>query len=366
MNVLFVNNFRGRGGGEEFLRELLPGLVRKGVKVGLVCRPGTPLEEMFQNTGIALYPTDRSGAASITSVFRIAKVIRDGGYEIVNIQRGHDILQAWTASLLSGRRPVLLYTPQVPEFLRSRLLLRRMQGIVTISRYIREKLTEFDPSLARIISIVYYGIDLAKFRPGSVPAGGLRGRFGLSPSTPLLGTVGDLWKNQIEFLDALVLIRKEFPEARYLLVASEAGIGQVRQFKDRAYELGLADAVLWTGRLSKEEMLSFYADIDIAVSTHRNEGFGIWLLEALAMGKPAVAFNEGGVRDSLEDCPAGVLVNGGAKSMAAEVLNILRDTARRKRMGEEGPRWTGERYGTERMVEDYVRFFESKLGKQRA
>lgn len=359
MNVLFVNNFRGRGGGEEFLRELLPGLVRKGVKVGLVCRPGTPLEEMFRNTAIDLHPTDRSGSASITSVFRIARIIRDGGYEIVNIQRGHDILQAWTASLLSGRRPVLLYTPQVPEFIRSRFLLRRMQGIVTISRYIRDKLTEFDPSLARKISIVYYGIDLGTFRAGSAPTGTLRKRFGLSPSIPLIGTVGDLWKNQIEFLDALVEIRKEFPDARYLLAASETGIGQVRQFKDRVHELGFADAVLWTGRLSKDEMLSFYADIDIAVSTHRNEGFGIWVLEALAMGKPAVAFNGGGIRDSLEGCPAGVLVDGGAKNLAAEVLAILRDPARRARMAKEGPRWTAERYGTERMVEDYLRFFET-------
>jgi len=133
----------------------------------------------------------------------------------------------------------------------------------------------------------------------------------------------------------------------------------VRQFKDRAHELGLADALLWTGRLSKDEMLSFYADIDIAVSTHRNEGFGIWVLEALAMGKPAVAFDEGGIRDSLDGCPAGVLVNGGAKNMAAEIMSILRDPARRKRMGEEGPRWTRERYSTERMVEEYVRFFES-------
>jgi len=91
--------------------------------------------------------------------------------------------------------------------------------------------------------------------------------------------VGDLWKNQIEFLDALTAIRKEYPDARFALVASETGIGQIREFKDRAAALGLSDAVIWTGRLSKDEMMAFYRDIDIAVSTHRNEGFGIWALE---------------------------------------------------------------------------------------
>jgi glycosyltransferase involved in cell wall biosynthesis len=247
----------------------------------------------------------------------------------------------------------------VPEFLRSRFLLGRVHALSTISRHIREKLVEFDPALDRKTSIIYYGIDLGKFKPESVPGGPLRTRFGLAPGTPVIGTVGDLWKNQIEFLDSLVLIRKEFPDTRFGLVASESGIGQVREFKDRAAALGLTDAVLWAGRLSKEEMLSFYADIDIAVSTHRNEGFGIWILEALAMGKPSVAFNAGGIRDSLENCPAGVLVNGGAREMAAAIVAILKDPERRKRMGDEGPRWTRERYTRERMVEDYLRFFKS-------
>lgn len=358
MNVLFVNNFRGRGGGEEFLRDLLPGLVRKGVNVGLVCRPRTPLEVMFRGTGVVVYPVDRSGIGVFTSGFTIAKIIRNGGYGIVNIQRGHDIIQAWVASMLSGRRPRLLYTVQVPEFLRSRFFLGRMRAVATISRHIRDKLVEYSPALAGRIRIIYYGIDLDTFTPSSVRPGFLRRRFNLSADVPIIGTVGDLWKNQIEFLDSLALIRKEYPDARFGLVAADTGIGQVQEFKDRAARLGLDDAVLWAGRLSKDEMCSFYADIDIAVSTHRNEGFGIWLLEALAMGKPAVAFNAGGIRDSLENCPAGVLVDGGAEEMAAAVLSIINDPARRKRMEAEGPRWTRERYTRERMVEEYARFFE--------
>lgn len=359
MNVLFVNNFRGRGGGEEFLRDLLPGLAQAGVKVGLVCRPNTPLVEMFRGSAIDLYPISRSGKGALTSVFRIAGIIRREGYEIVNIQRGHDIIQSWLGALLSWKKPLLLYTPQVPEFKKSRFLLSRLHRIVTISRYIKGKITSFHPPLAPKISIIYYGIDLARFAPENVRSGMLRRKFNLPPDVPIIGTVGDLWKNQVEFLDALVEMRREFPKTRFALVASESGIGQVKAFKDRVIELGLSDAVLWTGRLTKEEMLSFYADIDIAVSTHRNEGFGIWILEALAMGRPVVAFNEGGIRDSLENCPAGVLVNGGAKEMAKEIVSTLQDGERYKRMSDAGPRWVAERYSRERMVEDYGRLFES-------
>ncbi len=359
MNILFVNNFRGRGGGEEFLRDLLPGLVQKGVKVGLVCRPGTPLVEMFRDTAVNLYPIRRSGAGALTSVFKVANIIRSENYEIVDIQRGHDIIQSWIGSLLSGKKPVLMYTPQVPEFIKSRFLLGRMDGIITISRHIRDKIISFSSALSSKIDIVYYGINLEKFKFGNVERGRLRRRLGLSPETKLIGTVGDLWKNQIEFLDALVEIRNVFPGARYALVASEAGIGQIGSFKRRVDELGLANAVLWTGRLTKDEMLSFYADIDVAVSTHRNEGFGIWLLEALAMGKPVAAFNAGGVRDPLEGCPAGVLVNSGSKEMASEIIRILKDGDLHRKMSEAGPRWVRERFDRERMVGDYYRLFQS-------
>ncbi|NTW60304.1 MAG: glycosyltransferase family 4 protein [Nitrospirae bacterium] len=201
-----------------------------------------------------------------------------------------------------------------------------------------------------------------KFNPGHIRRGKIRARFGLSDKTPIIGTVGDLWKNQIEFLDALALIRKEIPDARFALVASEGAADYIQAFKKQAAQLGLTDALIWTGRLAKEDMLSFYADIDIAVSTHRNEGFGIWVLEALATGTPVVSVNEGGIRDSLDGCPAGMLVDGGPQEMADGIVRILNDPAKRARMSQAGPAWVASRFSRERMVDDYFRFFND-LGK---
>jgi glycosyltransferase involved in cell wall biosynthesis len=359
MNVLFINNARGRGGGEEFLRDLLPGLAAKGVKTGLVCRPETPLAEMFRNTDIALYPAERSGLCAVSAVLETANAIRKGGYEVVNIQRGHDLIQGWLAARLAGGNRALMYTPQVPEFMKSRLLLSRMEKIVTISRYIRDKVVTYDPGLAGRTGIVYYGIDLQEFRPGVRERGFIRKRAGLSPDTRIIGTVGDLWKNQIEFLDAFALIRQQVPGARFALTAPETGSRLIEEFKKRAEELGLSRAIVWAGRLSKQDMRSFYGDLDIAISTHRNEGFGIWVLEALALGTPVVSVNAGGIRDSLEGCPAGVLVDDGPEPMAAAVVRILTDPSLRARMAQAGPLWVSERFSKNRMVDDYFELFQS-------
>jgi len=366
MKILFVNNFRKRGGGEEFLRDLLPGLSAKGVTIGLVCRPNTPLADMFAETSVKVHPIDRSGFGAITSVFKIAAIIRREGYGLVNIQRGHDIIQSWLGALLSGSKPLLMYTPQVPEFIRSRFLLRRMDAIATISRYIRDRLTGFDPVLRSRTTIVYYGIDLEKFTSAAVPAGLLRQRFGLAPKTRIIGTVGDLWKNQIEFLDVLALLRKQFPDVRYAIVGSDAGHRAVEPFKKRAEELGLADAVLWPGRLSKADMLSFYADIDLAVSTYRNEGFGIWILEAMAMGRPVVAYNAGGIRDSLEGSPAGLLVDGGAPEMAYAIAGLFANADAYRSLAAAAPRWVQGKFGKERMVDDYEHYFRTLVNTKTA
>jgi glycosyltransferase involved in cell wall biosynthesis len=365
MKILFVNNFRKRGGGEEFLRELLPGLAAKGITVGLICRPGTPLVDMFRDSSVRVYPIDRSGKRALTSSFAVSAIIRREGYGLVDIQRGHDIVQAWLGALFSGRKPVLVYTPQVPEFIRSRFLLRRMHAIVTISRYIRDRLTTFDPSLAPRTSIIYYGIDLDKFKPFPSRTGWLRSRFSLPQDARIIGTVGDLWKNQIEFLDALVEVRRALPGTRFALVAEDTGSPPVRAFKERAAALGLTDAVIWAGRLSKDDMLAFYGDIDIAVSTHRNEGFGIWALEAMAMGLPVVVYNAGGIRDAVEGCPAGVFVDGGPREMADAVIRLLEHAGTDRSLSGAASRWVRERFDRQRMIDDYERYFRTLVAGRR-
>jgi len=357
MNILFINNFRYRGGGEEFLMELLPGLAKKGATIGIVCRPDTPLASMFQNHPVKVYPIEKSGIKGISSFFEIAAIIRHGKYEIVSIQRGHDIVQAWIATLLSGVPLPLVYTVHIADFIKSQFLLNRLHNIVTISQYIVKRMEAFQPTLTGKIKVIHHGIDLDAFKPLPRMPGFIRNLFGLSSDIPLLSTSGSMWKNQIEFLDALVEIRKAIPSVRYLLLTPLADMPQLREFKNRAAALGVTDSILWLDALPKGDMPAYYADIDVAVSTFRNEGFGIWVIEALAMGTPVVAFDEGGVRDALEGCPAGILVSDGAHGMAKEIIKILRNKELRNMMSIAGPRWVAERFSRDRMIEEYLRFF---------
>jgi glycosyltransferase involved in cell wall biosynthesis len=358
MKILFVNNVRYRSGGEEYLMDLLPGLSKKGAMVGIVCRPHAPLASMLKGTSVHVYPVEKSGIRGLLSTLRIARIIRREKYEIISIQRGHDIIQSWIASLLSGRRPELVFTAHTADFIKSRFLLGRMQRIVAISRHIFRKIEDLSPMLSGRTSVINNGIDVQTFNAANAKRGAIRGRYGISADTCLISTCGIMWKNQIEFLDALVEIKKEIPGVRYLLLTPLAYVPQVLEFKARAAQLGLTDSVLWLNSLPKEKMPDYYADLDLAVSTYRNEGFGLWVVEALAMGTPVVAFDGGGVRDILEGSPAAVLIKDGAVEMTREVIRILKNRETLKRMSNAGPKWAAERFSKERMVEDYFRFYQ--------
>jgi glycosyltransferase involved in cell wall biosynthesis len=294
-------------------------------------------------------------------LFKIAAIIKKHSYELICIQRGHDIVQSWLAALLSSANPLLIHTVHIADFVKSHFLFRRLHGVVAISRYIYEKIIAFYPALANRVAIIQNGINLTVFARNKVRRGFIRDRFGLSTDAPLLSTVGVMWKNQIAFLDALVIIKQKIPDIRYLLLTSLNSIPEIQVFKDRAAELGLTGSLLWLDSLPKEAMPSYYADIDVAVSTFPNEGFGLWVIEALAMGTPVVSVDEGGVRDALEGCPAARLVQAGAQEMAVEVIRILTDRTVRRQMSEAGPQWVAERFSRERMIEEYYRYFDAQI-----
>jgi len=362
LRVLYVNNSRVRGGGEEYLRDLLPGLSQKAVKTGIVCRPGSPLESMFHRDDIEVYTVSRSGMDSFSSVMKLSKIISKNGYNIINIQRGHDIIQSYLSFLLSCNKPKgakILYTVQIPEFFKSKFLLRRLDGIIAVSNYIKGKLLSYCPSLSNRVKVINYGIDLPNFTIATIKGGFVKYRFNLPPGAKIIGTVGDLWKNQIEFLDSLAQIRVVYPNTYFAIAGTESGGPGVQEFNSRAHELNLSEAILWTGRLSKVEMPLFYADIDLAISTHRNEGFGIWILESLAMGRPVIAFNAGGIMDSLSGCPGGCLIDGGAKEMAEEIIKIFKDKNIYDYMSRAAPLWVRKGFSKARMIEDYYCLFHS-------
>ena len=145
------------------------------------------------------------------------------------------------------------------------------------------------------------------------------------------------------FLEILLILIGEDEKGKAFLVA-------------RAAELGVSDAVLFTGALPRDQMKHALAGIDLQVSTFRNEGFGLSVVEGLMVGTPFVGYRVGGYPEIVEQGGNGILLE-----TIDEILDVTRgllaDNERRQAMGRnavESVRW---RFSLGSMVDAYISLY---------
>ena len=228
-----------------------------------------------------------------------------------------------------------------------RLVLRGFARVVAVSEEVKLRLLKAGVRDERIRR-VRNGIDLRPF-DGAVPS--LRG----DGATLLVGLVGRLsWEKGVEFfLMAAARVLAEFPGVRFVVV----GEGPDREKLERTIdELKIRDGVTMLGR--RDDMPAVYASLDIMVSSSRQEGLPMAILEGMASSLPLVASAVGEVPTVVEDGVTGLLVPAeDVERLAAGILELLRDGAKRERFGAAARRLIEDEYSAERMTADYLRVY---------
>lgn len=205
------------------------------------------------------------------------------------------------------------------------------------------------------IHIIHPGVEAAAFRSNGDARRVVRRRHNLGDACILL-TLGRLQrrKGQDMVIKALPLIKKRFPNVKYLIV----GIGEELDLLQRlACDQGVSDSVLFVGSVADDERSIYYAASDIFIMPNRQigadvEGFGIVFLEAGAAGKPVIGGRSGGAREAIQDGQTGLLVDGeSVEAIAAAVIELLADSAKARAMGERATRWVETKFTWESVVE---------------
>jgi glycosyltransferase involved in cell wall biosynthesis len=126
-------------------------------------------------------------------------------------------------------------------------------------------------------------------------------------------------------LRALSLIRARVPQATLVI----AGSGPLRaELEALAAQLGLTDAVTFTGRVDNAGMAALYQDADVMLNCSLVDNTPNSVLESLACGVPVVSTDVGGVPYLVEDGRTALLVPPGApQAMADAVLRLAAEPA---------------------------------------
>jgi glycosyltransferase involved in cell wall biosynthesis len=362
MKILFINNDKGWGGGQEFLKDLSVELRKAGLDIHFVVRSGTLSEERFRNLGMRVYPMPHHGLKDLKALWDLAAIMRRERFDVISINREHDLLMTVLSRRLAfpfSRPGKLLMTYHI-GIARKQFFLGSMDAIICVSEHVRARLLRLHPQVAAKTRILHNGIRVEAPPAAEKFAPGRERRFFRNSGFPLIGMIGAFWKNQAELVDCIPLLQKEFPGIKAAFIGDDTELPLATPLKEKIRKMGLGESIIFTGKIPQERLADVFFDLDLSVTTHRNEGFGLVHLESLAAGTPVVAYNEGGQVDFLREA-GGALVDGGPAEFAREVANLLRDHQRRSAMGIDGYRIVARSYSTEIMAKSYEKLFRDLL-----
>jgi glycosyltransferase involved in cell wall biosynthesis len=228
--------------------------------------------------------------------------------------------------------------------------------VVAISDAVRRHLADDLGVAQRKIYLIESGIDLEAFVPADEQQKReRRQRFHLGEE-PVLGMIARLSdvKGQDVLIEAMRKIVGAVSNVTLLLV----GEGRMEaRLRKRVGRLHLQDHVRFISVVNKtQEMLSLF---DVFVVPSRQEGLGLSIMEAQAMGLPVVASRVGGIPSLIEDGKTGVLVEPGKSDLLAEaIIGLLRDKGRSKTIGAAGRTFIQENYSSEKMIDKITALYE--------
>ena len=128
----------------------------------------------------------------------------------------------------------------------------------------------------------------------------------------------------------------------------------------RARELGVFDKCAFVGKQAR--IVDYLCASDVLLLPSEQESFGLAALEAMACQVPVIASRVGGLPEVVDDGETGFLsAVGDVDKMADDAVRLLTDKKLSREMGKLARESAITRYGTEKIIPQYIKFYEQVL-----
>ncbi len=214
---------------------------------------------------------------------------------------------------------------------------------------------------------IFSGFELTPFLDATNdPA--LRKKLGLAESDFVIGKIARLFKlkGHADLLAAFQKILPKVPQARLLFVGDGALRGEL---ENQVRAAGLTGKVIFTGLVPPNEVARYVGIMDCVAHLSWREALSRALPQALAAGKPVVAYDFDGADEICLENETGFLIRTGNVDAAAEkLLRLATDAGLRARFGERGRKFVQEHFTVEKLVEEqyalYLKLATGGLNRQ--
>lgn len=360
LTVLHTESSKGWGGQENRTLKESIGLQKLGARVVIACPPDSRLAVSAAENGINVRLIQMEHSISASAIFSLLKIIREENVNIVCTHSGKDSMLGAIAGRLSKIKPKIVRTRHLALPITSKITYSLLpHKVVTVSKYVRTYLVNEKGIQADKVVVIPTGIDIERFNPDAVSAVP-REELNVAPDAQIVGTVAILRrkKGHHTLLDAIPAVLKEFPKAVFLFAGDGPQRGNIEK---KIAELGIDRNVKLLGL--RKDVPEILKTIDLFVLPTLQEALGTSFLEAMAMRKPVIGTNIGGVPEVIQNGVSGVLVEPENPTMLAKaIVSLLKDKQKMSDMGNMGGKMVEERYSVEAMTANLFDFYNSLIG----
>ena len=193
----------------------------------------------------------------------------------------------------------------------------------------------------------------------------LRKQLGLTPEHFVIGKIGRLFhlKGHADLIATFAKIAPNIPHARLLIV----GDGLLRcELEAQTCALGVSNKVIFTGLVTPDEVARYVGVMNCLAHLSYREALSRALPQALAAGKPVVAYDFDGADEVCIENRTGFIVKtGDTETTAQRLLQLARDSALCERFGKAGQAFVKANFSIEKMVDDqynvYLKLAATKM-----
>lgn len=319
MNILLMNiGVNSWGGIESYLDVLASILLEKGHKVTMTC--GTDGYLPLRSADAAI-ETAKIRIKSSIDIFAILKIVR------LSLKKDIDLIMAqhgkhyWPAVMAAKilRVPVIFVRHQTVGLKKTTcwMINRSVDKVIAVSNAVKESLLRSGVSDDKII-VFHNCVALNRFDPLKIDASEVRRELGIGENDFVVGTSGKLHRDKgvYDLLYGVNSLVEKYPSIKLLFVGS----GPERHDLEReSQKLSIHNNVIFAGVRTDVERM--YAAMDLSVLPSKCvEGFGMALIEAMAMKKPVIGSSIGGITEIVTNNVNGILIPPGDVAALTEAI----------------------------------------------
>ena len=309
------------GGAEKQLLILANQQILLGYEVTVVFLKGSPeLASEFQQIGVEKL-VSLQGMSVPRQILRLKDLLKKVKNVHAHLPRA-ELLVALSLNsktrMIVSRHNAEQFSPRAPKFLStalSQFVVSKSVRVIAISSAVSKFLIESqEVKEEEKIEIIYYG------RSGALP-----GIVNSKTPTKVIGTVARLTeqKDYGTLLRAFSLLLQLESDYRLQII----GVGHLEnELKSLSAELGISDSVEWLGKVPNPE--NFISGWDLFVLTSLYEGFGLVLLESMALGVPIVASENSAIPEVLGSDYLGLAQTSNPEDFLRKILSLTQEENR--------------------------------------